>query len=350
MNSNHGSEIDRNALRRATQVYEGAVLRRSLWQMANSFLPFLATCALMYWSLAWSYAVTAALAFVAAGFVVRIFIIQHDCGHGSFFRSRWANDAVGILCSLFTFTPYLMWRRQHAGHHAHWNNLDRRPSATDIYAGCLTVDEYHRLPARRRWLYRMLQHPLISWVVLPPVIFLLLYRVPFDAPRGWGRERRAVHLTNLALLGVILSLGFTIGFRSMALVQGPIIVIAATIGVWLFSVQHRFESALWARQDAWHPVSAALEGSSYLELPPILQWFTGNIGFHHIHHLNPRIPNYRLEACHLGSRALQAVYVMKAWQGLTAWRSALWDERICRMVPFTKCTRSMGVPPPAEPI
>jgi acyl-lipid omega-6 desaturase (Delta-12 desaturase) len=336
MNSNQSYEVDRNALRRATHPYEGAVLRRSLWQMANSFLPFLAICALMYWTLSSSYVLTLSLAFVAAGFVVRIFIIQHDCGHGSFFQSRRANNAVGVLCSLITFTPYLMWRRQHAGHHGHWNNLDRRSSGADIYSGCLTVDEFQRLSARRRWWYQVMQHPVVSWLVLPPTVFLLLYRVPFDTPREWHRERRAVHLTNLALLGLILSLGFTVGFRSMFLVQGPVIVIAATIGVWLFSIQHRFERALWARQHAWHPVSAALEGCSYLELPRLLQWFTGNIGFHHIHHLNPRIPNYGLEACHRANPALQTVYVLKPWHVLKAWRAALWDERTRRMVPFTQ--------------
>lgn len=341
VNLNQGHDVDRNGLRRVTRVYEGAVLRRSLWQMANSFLPFLAICALMYWSLSASYVLTAALAFVAAGFVVRIFIIQHDCGHGSFFRSRRANDAVGVLCSLVTFTPYLMWRRQHAGHHGSWNNLDRRSSGADIYSGCLTVDEFRRLSPWRRWRYRLLQHPLMSWIVLPPAVFLLLYRVPFDAPRAWRRERRGVHLTNLALLGLILGLGFALGFRSVLLVQGSIMVIAATIGVWLFSVQHRFERALWARQDAWHPVSAALEGSSYLELPPILQWFSGNIGFHHIHHLNTRIPNYQLAACHDASPALrQGVHIMKPWQALRAWRAALWDERTRRMVPFATCAEA----------
>jgi omega-6 fatty acid desaturase (delta-12 desaturase) len=335
VNPGRGNRADRNALQRATRVHEGAVLRRSVWQLANSFLPFLAICTLMYWTIDWSYPLTVALAFVAAGFVVRIFIIQHDCGHGSFFRSRRANDAVGALCSLITLTPYSMWRRQHAQHHGHWNNLDRRQSGVDIFSGCLTVDEYRRLSPLQRWRHRVLQHPLVSWIVLPPVVFLLLYRVPFDAPRGWHRERRAVYLTDLALVGVILGLGFTVGFRSMVMVQLPIVIIASTIGVWLFSVQHRFEQALWARQDAWHPVSASLEGSSYLELPRILQWFTGNIGFHHAHHLNPRIPNYRLEACHKAIPALQTAYVMKPWRGLKAWRAALWDERTGRMVPLS---------------
>jgi len=325
---------ERDALRRGTRVFEGAVLRRSLWQLANSFLPFLALSALMYWTLPISLLLTLALAVAAAGFAVRIFIIQHDCGHGSFFRSRAANHAVGALCSLVTLTPYLMWRRQHAGHHSHWNNLDRRLSGADIYSGCLTVAEYQRLSGIRRRFYRLLQHPVVSWGLLPPLIFLLLYRLPFDAPPSWRRERRAVHLTNLALLALVSALGLGLGFRAVLLVQGPIIIITAIAGVWLFSVQHRFEAALWARQPTWHPVSASLQGSSYLELPRLFQWLTGNIGFHHVHHLNPRIANYRLEACHRATPGLQTAYVMKPWHGWKAWRAALWDERTRRMVPF----------------
>lgn len=305
-----------------------------MWQMATSFLPFLALCAAMYWSLALSYALTLALAVPAAGLVVRIFIIQHDCGHGSFLRARWANGAVGMACSLATFTPYAMWRRQHAGHHGRWNNLDCRQSGADIYSSCLTVAEYHDLPPRQRWRYRLMQHPLVAWILLPPLVFLVLYRVPFDTPSAWAAERRAVYLTDLALLALYGGLGLLVGFRAMALVQGPIMVIAAIIGVWLFSIQHRFERALWARQDVWSPIAAALEGSSHLDLPCILQWFTGNIGFHHVHHINPRIPNYRLEACQDACPALRQVPVMKPWQALRAWRAALWDEAAGRMVPF----------------
>ena len=334
------SADDHNALRRSTRVFERPMLGRSLWQIATSFLPFLACCALMYWTLAFAPLLTAALGVAAAGFLVRIFIIQHDCGHGSFFRSRAANSAVGLLCSLATFTPYLMWRRQHAGHHSHWNNLDRRLSGADIYAGCLTLAEYETLPGVRRRLYRIMQHPVVSWLVLPPLVFMLLFRLPFDAPRAWRRERWSVQLTNLALLALYLGLGFLLGFRTVLLVQGPVLALGAIVGVWLFSVQHRFEDALWARQPAWRPVSAAIEGSSYLELPPVLQWFTGNIGFHHVHHLNPRIPNYRLEACHDAVPALQAAFVMKPWHALKSWRAALWDEGEARMVPIPKPARS----------
>ena len=336
MDQKHLPGDERNALRRSTRAYERPVLARSLWQMANSFLPFFITCAFMYRTLAVSPLLTVALGIAAAGFLVRIFIIQHDCGHGSFFRSRAANHAVGVLCSLLTFTPYLMWRRQHAAHHSDWNNLDRRHSSTDIYAGCITVKEYQALSTKERRLYRLMQHPVISWLVLPPIIFLLLYRLPFDAPRTWRRERRAVHLTTGALLVLYIGLGFALGFRSVLLVQVPVLALGAIVGVWLFSIQHRFEDALWARQETWHPVSAAIEGSSYLKLPGLLQWITGNIGFHHVHHLNPRIPNYRLEDCHDASPALQTAFIMKPWLALRSWRASLWDEQAGRMVPIPR--------------
>ncbi|HMA50970.1 MAG TPA: fatty acid desaturase [Magnetospirillaceae bacterium] len=331
-------ETDLALLRHATRLYEDIDARRSLGQVATAILPYLLLCALMYASVPVSPLLPLAMAPLAAGFLVRVFVIQHDCGHGSFFRSRRASTLTGSLCSLITLTPYLMWRRQHAGHHSHWNNLDRRLSGCDIYSGCLTVEEFLRLPPARRRLHRLIQHPLVAWCILPPLIFLLLYRLPFDAPADWRRERRAVHLTNLALLAVYGSLGWGLGFGTMALVQGPIIVFASMAGVWLFSVQHRFERALWARQESWNPVSAALRGSSCLALPRILQWFTGNIGFHHVHHLNSHIPNYRLEACYDAIPALREAHVVTPWQGLRAWRAALWDEGAGRMVPFPAST------------
>lgn len=281
-----------------------------------------------------SYALTLALAVPAAGFVVRIFIIQHDCGHGAFFRSRRANTIVGTLCSMVTLAPYASWRRQHAGHHANWNNLDRRLSGLDIYSSCLTTAEYRSLNVWRRMAYRASRHPLVSLVILPPLVFLLLYRVPFDTPKAWTKERRAVHLTNLALLGLVLALGLTLGFRPVLMVQLPICVIAAVFGVFLFSLQHRFEHTLWARQEEWDFVAASLQGSSYLKLPKLLQWFTGNIGFHHVHHLNPRIPNYWLQACHDANPALQRAPVLTLRSGLGSVRYALWDEQQGGMVPF----------------
>jgi omega-6 fatty acid desaturase (delta-12 desaturase) len=327
-------------LRRASIAYQRPSLTLSLWQIATSAVPLLVILFAMYRLLPWSIWVTMALAFPAAGCVVRLFIIQHDCGHGSFFRSRWSNDVVGTLCSLATLTPYAMWRRQHAGHHSHWNNLDRRHAGSDIYSSCATLAEYRKMSRWRQRVYRLAQHPLIALVALPPIVFLLLYRVPFDTPKSWQAERRSVYLTNAALLAVFVGLAAFVGVREVLIVQVPIIVLSASVGVWLFSIQHRFETALWARQPAWDPVAASLGGSSYLKLPAVLQWFTGNIGFHHVHHLNPRIPNYRLQACHVATPALAAVRPLPVRRVLASWRLALWDEELDRLVPFPEAVET----------
>jgi omega-6 fatty acid desaturase (delta-12 desaturase) len=314
--------------------FQAPVLWRALWQIASSWVGFVGLCAAMYATFGTSFWLTLVLAFVAAGFLVRIFIIQHDCGHGSFFRSRRANDALGLLCSLVTLTPYADWRRQHAGHHAVWNNLDRRLSGSDIFANCLTVAEYRALSGWNRLTYRISRHPLVALGLLPPLIFLFLYRVPFDTPRHHRRERRGVYLTDAAVALVVGALGLSLGFERVLLVQLPIMAIASIIGVTLFSVQHRFETASWRRRPDWTLLGASLEGASYLRLPGVLQWFTGNIGFHHVHHLNPRIPNYRLPQCHAAIPALQRVPALTlagAWRSLSL---ALWDEQRQKLTGF----------------
>lgn len=321
-------------LRRAAADFQGPILHRSLLQIATSFGGFFASCAAMYALLDVSYALALLIAPLAAGFLVRIFIIQHDCGHGSFLPKRWANDALGRLCSLLTLTPYANWRRQHAGHHGIWNNLDRRDNGVDIYSSCLTVAEYRALPPRQRLLHRITRHPLVANLLLPPLVFLGLYRVPFDAPARWRHERRAVYVTDLALVALIAGLGGLVGFGAVAAVQLPVMILGAIVGVWLFSVQHRFEDAWWARHDRWHSADVAMHGSSFLNLPQPLQWFTGNIGFHHVHHLNPRVPNYRLQACHERIAPLVTVPELSLLQGLCATRFVLFDEVEARMVTF----------------
>jgi omega-6 fatty acid desaturase (delta-12 desaturase) len=280
----------------------------------------------MYFSLSFSYWATAGLSIITAAFVVRIFIIQHDCGHGSFFRSRRANDWVGTFCSLVTFTPYAMWRRQHAGHHAHWNDLDRRLSGVDIYSNCLTVIEYRNLSPWRKFLHRLALHPVVSLILLPPFVFLVLYRLPFDAPATWVRERRAVQSTNLSLLLVYGSLAAVLGIVPVLSILLPTMISAAVIGVWLFSLQHRFDGARWTRHDEWNAAVASLYGSSHLQLPRPLQWFTGNIGFHHIHHMDTKVPNYHLEQCHRAHPAFRAASVVTLRAGLSSSRYCLWDE------------------------
>jgi len=332
--------LARADLRRATAPFQVPSTGRSLRQIADSFLPLVAVCALMYATRGWSTWATLALAVLAAGFVVRIFIIQHDCGHGSFFRSRRANDIVGSLCSLVTLTPYLNWRRQHAGHHGNWNNLDRRHTGADIYSTCLTTDEYAQMSRWERVKFAIIRHPVVSLLVLPPLVFLVLYRLPFDTPASWRAEHLSVHLTNLALVAFYAGLGATLGFREVLMVQLPISISAAVFGVWLFSVQHRFEATLWARQGTWDAMSASLRGSSFLKLPRVLQWFTGNIGFHHVHHLNARVPNYRLQACHEAVPALRSVPTLTLGAGLRSFRYVLWDEAKQRMVPAPAVRRT----------
>jgi len=332
--------MDFRALKRATGTYQSASAGRSIGQLATSFGPFLAICAFLYavpdlplWAMA-------PLWVVAAAFVVRIFIIQHDCGHGSFFASARANRLTGAVCSLATLTPYAAWRRQHAGHHANWNNLDRRTSGADIYSDCLTVSEYRALPRMERLKYRAMRNPIVSLLLIPPVVFLLLYRVPFDTPKAWRKERRSVYLTDIAVAALILVLGFSLGFGRVLMIQLPIICIAAIIGVWLFSVQHRFEHTLWARATDWSYGKASIAGSSHLKLPRVLRWLTGNIGLHHVHHLNPRIPNYRLQECHDTLADLQRAPELSFREAVAGSRYALWDEELKRMVSFRAAGRS----------
>jgi omega-6 fatty acid desaturase (delta-12 desaturase) len=324
----------RAALRAAVEPFERPSTARAVWQICSSAGLYVATIALMYWSLHFSYWLTLIFAFPAAGFLVRTFIVQHDCGHGSFFGSKRANDILGSIFGVLTLAPYGNWRRQHAQHHANWNNLDRREHGADIYSACLTVEEYRSRSPFRRLLYRLPRHPLLAHFVFPPLVFLLLYRFPFDTPRAWMAERRSVWVTNAAIAGCILLLGTLLGFGSVALVQLPIVAITTIAGVWLFSVQHRFETARWLRARQWTFQLAALTGSSYLKLPRWLQWMTGNIGFHHIHHLAPRVPNYRLDDCYRGAAILRREAPLNLRSALRASTLTLWDEAAERLVRF----------------
>lgn len=339
--------IDRKTLRRELAQFQVPVLRKSVSQVVTSFGGFGISCAAIYALVDVSYWLALALVPLAAGFLVRIFIIQHDCGHLSFFRSRRTNDIVGFACSLLTLTPYASWRRQHAGHHGVWNDLDRRQTGADIYSSCLTVDEYRALSPRRRWWYRVTRHPLVANLLLPPFIFILLYRLPFDMPKTWRQERRLVHLTTLAIAVALGGLGLMLGYGRVVAVQLPVMAVASIIGVWLFSVQHRGERVQWIRHAAWGPTTAALNSSTYLRLPAILRWFTGNIGFHHIHHLNPRVPNYRLQECHERIAALCDVPTLSFREGLRALRFVLWDEKRGRMVTFRETVASACGPAPS---
>lgn len=325
---------NRAALRAAVAPFEMPSVSRAVFQLFSSLGLYLMVVGLMYWTLSYSYWMTLALAPIAGGLLIRTFIVQHDCGHGSFFRSPRANDVMGAILGLFTLAPYQSWRRQHALHHSNWNNLDRRESGTDIYSACLTVEEYLALSRRQRFFYRLVRHPLVAHVAIPPLVFLVLYRFAFDTPKDWVRERRSVYLTNGSIAALFVAMGLICGFGAVLEVQLPIIVVTTVVGVWLFSVQHRFDHARWFRQAEWSFQRAAMTGTSYLELPRLLQWFTGNIGFHHIHHLSPRVPNYRLEACHRASSVLREENPLTLGRAFAAGNLTLWDESEAKLVRF----------------
>jgi omega-6 fatty acid desaturase (delta-12 desaturase) len=248
---------------------------------------------------------------------------------------------VGRACSLLTLTPFANWARQHSQHHGNWSNLDRREGA-DLYSACLTVREYLTLSPRQRLLHRLPRHPLVAHLLLPPVVFLLVYRVPFDTPPGWVRERRSVHLTNAALATLFGTLALAIGWQEVLAIHLSIMVVASILGVWLFSLQHRFETARWTRGADWDSVQASMEASSWFALPRVLHWLTGNIGFHHVQHLNTRVPNYRLGAAHEAVLALWPIEPLSLAGGFRAPWLTLWDEAGSRLVSFREANRTGG--------
>jgi omega-6 fatty acid desaturase (delta-12 desaturase) len=315
--------------RDAVIEFEKPSMARSVGQLANSVVPYFAILVAMYYSLGISYWITLVLAVPAAGFLIRSFIICHDCGHGAFFKSRRANRIFGALTGVLVFIPAYYWSHQHAKHHATAGDLDRRGSG-DVWT--LTVEEYVALSRRQRLVYRLYRHPLVLLGIGPAYTFFLRYRwwVGTDSPRA----RRSTIRTNIALALIIVAASLTIGFKAYLMIQLPIMLVAGALGVWLFYVQHQFEGAYWARHTEWSYVEEALDGSSFYDLPRILHWFTGNIGFHHVHHLSPRIPNYYLRACHESSAIFKRVKHIGLRASLNCLGFRLWDEEHRRLVGF----------------
>jgi acyl-lipid omega-6 desaturase (Delta-12 desaturase) len=268
-------------------------MRRSLWQVANTLIPYFVLWGLMVWSIQYSYWITLGLSVFAAGFLMRTFIIFHDCGHGSFFKSRKANDWVGRITGFLNFTPYYRWKHDHAIHHATAGDLDRRGTG-DVYT--MTVKEYLAAPWWMKTGYRIMRNPFFLFGVAPLAVFLITQRIP-AASQG-RRERASVLWTDFFLVVVIALMCWLVGWKTFLLVQLPIIWISSTVGIWLFYVQHNFDPTYWDNHEGWEFVKAGLQGSSFYKLPLILQWFSGNIGFHHIHHLSAKIPNYNLPRCY----------------------------------------------------
>lgn len=294
---------------------------RSVWQVLNSLIPFIVTWYLMYRSLEIGYWLTLLLAVPAAGFMVRLFIIFHDCCHGSFFRSLRANELMGLVMGVLTFTPFYEWKHSHAIHHATAGDLDRR-GIGDVYT--MTVEEYLAAPWYKKFGYRIMRNPAILFTIGSFIVFVVTHR--FWASGSGKRERNSVIWTNLALAGLIGWLVTLIGWQAFLLVEVPILLIACSAGVWLFYVQHNFEPTYWERHSNWDFFNAGMDGSSFYKLPRVLQWFTGNIGFHHIHHLSPKIPNYKLEACHNENPEFQ-IEPLTFRESLKSLFFRLWDEK-----------------------
>jgi acyl-lipid omega-6 desaturase (Delta-12 desaturase) len=302
--------------------FEAASPWRARWQVINSFGPYVLLWFAMVRALAFSYWLMMPIAILASGFLVRIFIIFHDCGHGSFFKSRRANDATGIIAGLLLLTPYRHWRRQHALHHGTASDLDRRGFG-DIWT--LTVQEYLQSARGRRFAYRLVRNPVVLFVLAPLYVFVIQHR--FAVTIASLSERRSVRRTNWVLLAAALLMCTIVGLKALLLIQLTVIAFAGAMGLWLFYVQHQFQGAYWARSEHWNFTSAALQGSSFYKLPRILQWFTGNIGFHHIHHLSPRIPNYHLQRCHEADPFFNTIKPMTLLASLKCLSYRLWDEQ-----------------------
>ncbi len=311
--------------------FRGADLKRSLTQLLTTAAPFLLLSAGMWFALKGGYWFALVLTLPAAGLLVRLFIIQHDCGHGSFFRSRFANDMLGRAISLLTLVPYGNWRKAHATHHATSGNLSKRGSG-DI--DTLTVREYRALGRGKRLLYRLYRNPVVLLFFGPPYLFILSYRVPFGAPVPFHEAWPGVVMLNAGLVIFYGLLGLTFGWLNLLLVYGPVIMMGAWAGGWLFFIQHQFEDTVWENQEDWDFHDAAVRGSSYYVLPKILQWFTGNIGLHHIHHLNGKIPNYRLQECLNASPELKGMSRLTFFESLKCVRLALWDEDSRKLISF----------------
>jgi omega-6 fatty acid desaturase (delta-12 desaturase) len=317
-----------DALRAHVSRYERPDTARAWWAFATSLPPFLVLWWLMYRSLSVSYLLTVALAFPAAGFVVRTFIVQHDCGHGSFVASRRWRTIIGRLCAPFTLLPYGYFRHFHGTHHATSGNLDKRH--VDIET--ITLREYRAMSPSAQRRYRLMRHPVVMFGLAPFLYFVIMMRLPMFARADWKRERRSMLMTNVVIALLVWLMVALVGWRDFLLVQAPVTVIASTVGMWMFYVQHQFEDTYWAPDGEWDFARAALEGSSYYALPDVLAWFTGYIGYHHIHHLSPRVPSYRLVECHRETTLFDSVRHISLREGFACARLALWDEDARRLV------------------
>lgn len=319
---------DKAAWQNAVREFQQPSTRRALVQLANTLVPYALLWCLMYLSLGVSWWLAVPLAIVAGGFLVRIFIIFHDCGHGSFFKSQRANDVLGFVAGILTLTPYYQWRWEHAIHHGTAGHLDKRGTG-DVWT--MTVQEYLESSRWKRFSYRLARNPVVLLLIAPLFLFVIVQRIPSTKGR---RERRSVWWMNFAVACYAATMSWIFGIKAFVLLQLIVTMVAGAAGVWMFYVQHQFEDAYWERGDNWNYTAAALQGSSFYKLPRILQWFSGNIGFHHIHHLSPRIPNYNLQRCHDADPIFKRVRPITFGASLRSLTLRLWDERTKKLAGY----------------
>ncbi|MDO7904837.1 fatty acid desaturase [Paenibacillus sp. JX-17] len=316
-------------LKKEVAPFEKTNLKSSIIQMVNTIVPLIALWAAAYFALSVSFWLALPLTIVAAGFVIRTFIIFHDCCHGSFFKSRRANDIIGTLTGVITLTPYMQWKYSHSVHHATSSNLDKRGTG-DIWI--MTVDEYTEAPWYVKLGYRFYRNPFVLFGLGPIAVFLIQYR--FNRRGAKRKERTNVYVTNLFIVLLYTALCLLVGWKAFLLIQLPVFYTASMLGIWLFYVQHTFEDSYFENEEEWSYVQAAVEGSSYYKLPKMLQWMTGNIGFHHVHHLSPRVPNYYLEDAHEATPPLQKATTITITSSFKAISFRLWDEQTKSFMSF----------------
>ena len=310
--------------------YQKADIRKSIWQLVNTLVPYIAVWILMALSLKVSYWLTLALSVLAAGFMVRLFIFFHDCGHNSFFPTTKLNKRVGFWLGVLTFTPSEHWWHSHAIHHATSGNLDKR-GIGDVTT--LTLEEFYD----KAWLgklgYRFFRNPLVMFLLGPIFMFLIMHRLPL--PNYGKRTTRNVIVTDLLILIEAVGISLVIGWQGYLMIQLPVLILGGIGGIWLFYIQHQFEDSYWDRAENWNYVASALLGASYYKLPKILEWFSGSIGYHHIHHLSPRIPNYNLAKCQQSSPLLQKwARVVTIPESIRAVRLKVYDKSMRKMTGF----------------
>ncbi|MEK4563896.1 fatty acid desaturase [Alkalihalobacillus sp. FSL R5-0424] len=303
--------------------------KSSIIQLMNTFIPFIALWVGAYFLMDISYFLSLPLIVVAAGFLIRIFIIFHDCCHGSFFKNKQVNHILGTLTGVLTLFPYLQWKRDHSIHHATSSNLDKRGTG-DIWV--MTISEYQAASKREKLMYRLYRNPLVMFGLGPVYLFLLKNR--FNRKEAPRKERINTYVTNLCIVLLATVTFLLVGWQAFLMIQLPIFFISGMLGIWLFYVQHTFEDTYFEEDENWDYVKAAVEGSSYYKLPPLLQWLTGNIGYHHVHHLSPRIPNYKLAEAHNKTEQLKNIPTITLRTSLTSLKFRLWDTEEKRFVGY----------------